>query len=81
MYIMRNKDMIQGLKMTHLATSYPVELALNGKEMQLAMDNTDTMNDSWSMMCASVYSRTGIQIEGNYEIDFITVSGCDKLFH
>lgn len=73
--------MKQGLKMTHLATSYPQEIALNGKEMQLAMDSQDTMNDSWSMMCASVYSRTGIQIEGNYEVDSIVIDSTDKVFH
>ena len=73
--------MKNGITLTHLATSYPIELPLNGKEMQLAMDNSDMMNDSWSLMCESVMCRLGIEIEGNFEIDYIVLNGQQKVFH
>ena len=75
------KYMINGLKLTHIATDYPQDLPLNGKEMQLAMDNSDMMNESWSLMCESVMSRLGIEIEGNFEIDYIVLNGQQKVFH
>ena len=81
MYIMRKQTMKQGLKLTHLATSYPQEISLNGKEMQLASDKIN-INESWTLMCESVLSRTGIQIDdGNWEVDSIVINGTDKVFH
>ena len=73
--------MINGLKLTHIATDYPQDVPLNGKEMQLAIDNSDMMNESWSLMCESVMSRLGIEIEGNFEIDYIVLNGQQKVFH
>lgn len=70
-----------GLNVTHLATSYESFIPLNSKEIQLATDKTETLNDSWTLMCDSVYSRLGIYIEENFEIDFITVNGIKKAFH
>ena len=50
------------LKMTHLATGYPVEVELTDAEMTLAKDKSDNMNASWEIMCNSVQWRTGIEI-------------------
>ena len=50
-----------GLIMEHIATGYPDEVALNSKEMQLAMDNSKP-NLSWEMMCDSVKHRCGCDI-------------------
>jgi hypothetical protein len=69
------------LDVTHIATGYTDTIILNTKETQLATDNTSMMNESWTLMCKSVYSRLGIWIEDNYEIDFITVDGLKKAFH
>lgn len=46
--------MKQGLILHHIATGIIQEVPLNGKEMQLAMDNGPTVNDSWDLMVASV---------------------------
>lgn len=73
--------MRQGLIGTHIATNIPVEIPLNGKEMQLAKDKGPKLNESWSMMCSSVLSRTGMTIEGDIEIDFIVVDGSKRRFH
>ena len=61
--------MKNGLKCTHLATGYPVDIPLNYKEMQLAMDKSDKQNDSWEIMCALVLDRCGIDhIESEFSI-------------
>jgi hypothetical protein len=75
--------MKQGLILEHIATRIPEQVALNGKEMQLAMDkDPKTMNDSWELMCGSVESRTGIAImDGNWEVDFLVIDGVQKVFH
>ena len=73
--------MINGLKGTHIATGYPVEIPLNGKEMQLAMDTGPYMNESWVMTCDSVVARGDYRINGEIEIDFIVVGGKAKVFH
>ena len=52
---MDNK-LINGLKGVHIASGIPVEIPLNSKEMQLAMDNGPLQNDSWEMLNASVVS-------------------------
>ena len=73
--------MINGLKGTHIATGYPVEIPLNGKEMQLAMDTGPHMNDLWDLMCESVVARGDYIIQGEIEIDFIVVGGKPVVFH
>tara|TARA_X000001036_G_scaffold155570_2_gene147808 strand:- start:18520 stop:18738 length:219 start_codon:yes stop_codon:yes gene_type:complete len=72
--------MINGLKGVHLATNIPVEIPLNTKEMQLAMvkENEDVC---WEYMCTSVLSRTGIQINGQIQLDYIYVNGVPREFH
>lgn len=72
--------MINGLKGVHLATGQEVEIPLNSKEMQLAMvkENEDVC---WEFMCTSVLSRTGIQINGQIQLDYIYVNGVPREFH
>lgn len=72
--------MINGLKGVHLATGQEVEIPLNSKEMQLAMvkENEDVC---WEYMCTSVLSRTGIQINGQIQLDYIYVDGVPREFH
>ena len=81
MYIMRNLKIKNSLDLTHIATGYPHTIILNTKETQLAMDNTRTMNHTWDLMCQSVYSRLGVWIPDNYDVDFITVNGIKRAFH
>ena len=38
--------------------------------MTLAKDkNPETINASWDILCGSVKQRTGIEIEGNFELE------------
>ena len=69
-----------GFIMEHIATGYPDEVALNSKEMQLAMDNSKP-NLSWEMMCDSVKHRCGCDIIDNYHIEYIVINGEKKKFH
>mgnify|MGYP003664667815 FL=1 len=54
------------LKMTHLATGYPVEVELTDAEMTLSKAIDDA---SWEIMCNSIEQRTGIEIIGQMELD------------
>ena len=58
-----------------------INIPLNSKEMQLALDKSDKQNDSWDLMCDSVYDRLGIMIKGNLNISIIRVNGVDRVFH
>ena len=71
---------VNGLIGEHIATGYPVEIPLNSKEMQLAMDDSKP-NLSWEMMCDSVMHREGIEIIGAIDIDYIVINGEKKRFH
>jgi hypothetical protein len=73
--------MRNGLKCTHLATGYPVDIPLNYKEMQLAMDKSDKQNDSWEIMCALVLDRCGIEIIDQMELDQIVIEGSPRPLH
>ena len=71
-----------GLKMTHLATGYPETIALNAVEMKFLFDkNPSTLNDSWDLLCESVYDRLGIRIQGEFEVDNILIDGTSLEFH
>ena len=72
--------MFNGLRGTHIATGYPVDIPLNGKEMQLAMAREE-INMAWCDMCISVESRGGPSIIDEIEIDFIVVQGNKRVFH
>jgi hypothetical protein len=74
--------MKQGLILHHIATGIIQEVPLNGKEMQLAMDNGPTINDSWDLMVASVASRSDITInDGNWDLEKIVVDGVSRVAH
>lgn len=74
--------MKNGIIGTHLATGMPVELTLNYKEMQLAMDkNAETINKSWDLLNDAVLERTGNEIIGELDIYYIVVDGVKKVFH
>ena len=73
--------MKNGLRLTHIATNIPEDIPLNAKEMQLAMDKGPNLNRSWEMMCESVFSRIGVWIEGNFELEGIVINGKEKILH
>jgi|TARA_X000001036_G_scaffold372880_1_gene360520 hypothetical protein len=73
--------MINGIKGFHIASNIPVEIPLNSKEMQLALDNGPRQNDSWELMNGSVVSRGEMNIIGDIEIDSIVINGVEKNFH
>ena len=77
---MDNK-LINGLKGVHIASNIPVEIPLNSKEMQLAMDKGPLQNDSWEMLNASVVSRGEMNIIGDIDIESIVIGGVAKIFH
>tara|TARA_B100000519_G_C13984879_1_gene316405 strand:- start:135 stop:356 length:222 start_codon:yes stop_codon:yes gene_type:complete len=73
--------MVNGLKGVHIASGHPVEIPLNSKEMQLALDEGLQMNDSWELMNASVVSRGEMNIIGDIDIEEIVIGGVAKVFH
>ena len=71
-----------GLIGTHIATDTPVTIHLNYKEMQLAMDkDAETINKSWDLLNDAVLERTGTEIIGQIELDYIVINGVEKTFH
>jgi hypothetical protein len=74
-------NMINGIIGTHLATGQEVELPLNGKEMQLALDKGAQLNESWTLMNRMVRARGEISIIGEVEVDFLVVNGVKRSFH
>ena len=76
-------DLVNGLICSNVGSPIweDVIIALNSKEMQLALDKSDRQNDSWDLMCDSVYDRLGIVIQGRLDIKFIRVNGEDRVFH
>ena len=80
--IMRN-DLVNGLICSNVGSPIrdDIIIALNSKEMQLALDKSDKQNDSWDLMCESVYNRLGIIIKDQLNISYIRVNGVDRVFH
>ena len=74
-------ELVNGLRGVHIASNIPVEIPLNSKEMQLAMDNGPLQNDSWEMLNASVVSRGEMNIIGDIDIEEIVIGGVAKVFH
>ena len=76
-------DLVNGLICSNVGSPIweDVIIALNSKEMQLALDKSDKQNDSWDLMCDSVYNRLGIVIQGRLDIKYIRVNGEDRVFH
>jgi|TARA_B100001094_G_C17987595_1_gene698450 hypothetical protein len=67
---MYDKPISNLLVMTHLATGYTESVKLSQAEMTLAKDkNPETINASWDILCGSIKQRTGIEIEGNFELE------------
>lgn len=83
----QREQMINGLRGTHIATGIPTIIPMNYKEMQLALGSLGTeevqgnVNDLWDLCCESVLARTGTEIIGQIEIDYIVVDGVKKTFH
>jgi hypothetical protein len=73
--------LVNGLKGVDLRTGLRVEIALNYKEMQLVLDQSETVNESWELMCDAVLERTGRQIKGAMDLNYIVVNGVEKVFH
>ena len=80
--IMRN-DLVNGIICYNVGSPIrdDIIIALNSKEMQLALDKSDKQNDSWDLMCDSVYNRLGIIIKDQLNISYIRVNGVDRVFH
>jgi len=57
-----------------------IDIPLNSKEMQLALDRSD-IDASWSLMCDSIRYRLGIDIIGNYDLVSIFVNGDERPLH
>jgi hypothetical protein len=57
-----------------------IDIPLNSKEMQLALDRSD-IDASWSLMCDSIRYRLGIDIIGNYDLKYIIVNGDKRPLH
>ena len=65
----RPLDKLEGL---HLATNQPVEIVLTPTESRLAQGKT---NEEWDALCVSIEMRTGHVIQGQIQIDYLTVNG------
>jgi len=81
-----NKNLItitNGLIGSHIATGQSMEIALNFKEMQLALGSKliGKGYEQWDMMAALLLERTGITIIGQMEIDYMMVEGIQRVFH
>jgi len=72
---------VNGLKGVDIRTGLRVEIALNYKEMQLVLDQSETINESWELMCDAFLERTGRQIKGAMDLNYIVVNGVEKVFH
>ena len=69
------EDKLEGL---HLATNQPVEIVLTPTESRLAQGKT---NEEWDALCVSIEMRTGHVIQGQIQIDYLTVNGNRRVFH
>ncbi len=57
-----------------------IEIPLNSKEMQLALDKSN-VDASWDLMCQSIRYRIGIDIVGNYDLLNIIIKGEKRPLH
>ena len=73
--------MNNGIIGTHLATNTPVEIELTTEEMELGLYKSVTGEEKWDTMCDMVLERTGIEIIGQIEIDYMVVGGNKRVFH
>ena len=75
MYSLTDENALHGI---HLATSYPFYCMLTRQETILAQGKT---NEDWNAMCTLKASRTGHVIQGQIQIDTLTINGVDRPFH
>ena len=73
--------MDNGIKGIHLSTNQPVEIELTTQEMELGLFKSVTGEEKWDAMCALVLERTGIEIIGQIQIDYMVVDGIQRVFH
>ena len=73
--------MNNGIIGTHLATNTPVEIELTTEEMELGLYKSVNGEEKWDTMCSLVLERTGIEIIGQIEIDYMVVDGYKHVFH
>ena len=62
----------------HLATSIPFFVRLTRQEAVLASGST---NEDWNAMCTLIARRTGQVIQGQIQIDYMTINGIKSIFH
>jgi hypothetical protein len=73
--------MDNGIIGIHLATNQPIEIELTPQEMALGIYKSVTGEEKWDEMCALVLERTGIEIIGQIQIDYMVVDGIQRVFH
>ena len=73
--------MNNGIIGVHLATNQPIEIELTPKEMELGLYKSVNGEEKWDRMCAMVWVRTGIEIIGQIQIDYMVVDGNKHVFH
>jgi hypothetical protein len=73
--------MNNGIIGVHLATNTPVEIELTPEEMILGLFKSVRGEEKWDRMCALVLERTGIEIIGQVQIDYMVVDGNKHVFH
>lgn len=74
-YALTDENTLEGI---HLATSYPFFVRLTRQEAILAQGST---NEDWNAMCTLIASRTGHVIQGQIQIDYLTINGNKREFH
>jgi len=76
-----NSSMKNGIKIQQRGGDFRViEVPLNSKEMQLALDKSNP-DASWSLMCDSINYRIGIDIIGNYDLVSLILKGDERPLH
>ena len=63
---------------THIATNQPVEIELNSEEVQYYHSGS---NRDWDKLCDSILDRTGIEIPGQIDLEYIILNGQKRIFH
>lgn len=74
-YALTDENTLEGI---HIATSIPFFVRLTRQEALLAQGKT---NEDWNAMCKLIASRTGSVIQGNIQIDYLTINGNKREFH
>ena len=74
-YNLTDENTLEGL---HLATSIPFFVRLTRQEALLAQGSS---NEDWNTMCKLIASRTGHVIQGQIQIDYLTINGNKREFH